>query len=327
MATAYLTMLIMVAYYFLDYVPNHFMSRIDKGLVDFVWRKAIAKPSVKWEHTLRYAVLTYSDQQLVTGIAILAGAFSQLGCGLAIYSWQIVVYLAWFSSLTHLTTLTFLRQFFRSHPAARVWRVSLMMIMFGMLITGLLPTGSYLYRGQSQQAICVFQGLASPGTGYSFLDGPVQLVQMIISIIVLVLSYFTRLIKLFNPASDLSTRWIRTKPGNAIKSRLARANRRKAAAEFKLFWRLISMILETIYVMLRACFDIYESILWEVSTCPESTHARVNTVLRSSIDRFFGSDSHWLGELNVSISADSHPICLSPTTTITGDLVSLSQSF
>jgi len=54
----------------------------------------------------------FSDPQLVTGIGILVSGYTQITCSLSTYYWQVIVYLAWFSSLTYLTTLTALRAFF-----------------------------------------------------------------------------------------------------------------------------------------------------------------------------------------------------------------------
>ena len=48
----------------------------------------------------------FSDQQLVTSIGILVGGYSQISSALSKYHSHIVVHLAWFSSPTHLTTLT-----------------------------------------------------------------------------------------------------------------------------------------------------------------------------------------------------------------------------
>ena len=108
-ASAYLTLLLVVVHYAMGCVPSQFLNGFDKGVLRTVWRLARFRPSRLWEPPLRNAVLMLSDQQLVTGIALLASGYSQLSYGLSSYHWQLIVYLAWFSSLTHLTTLTALR--------------------------------------------------------------------------------------------------------------------------------------------------------------------------------------------------------------------------
>jgi hypothetical protein len=53
-------------------------------------------------------ILTLSDQQLVTGLAILIAGF--LKCDISIYLFNNVWAFAWFSCTTHLATLTVLRR-------------------------------------------------------------------------------------------------------------------------------------------------------------------------------------------------------------------------
>ena len=108
----FLMLLLVVVHYAMGCVPSQFLNKFDEGILRTLWRIAHFRPSETWEPLLRKAVLMLSDQQLVTGIALLASAYSQLSCGLSSYHWQLIVYLAWFSSLTHLTTMTALRQYF-----------------------------------------------------------------------------------------------------------------------------------------------------------------------------------------------------------------------
>jgi hypothetical protein len=82
-----------------------------------------------------------SDAQIVTGLSILIGGFSQINCGLSIFHWHMVVRLAWFSSVTHLTTLTFLRRYIQDNGAIRILRLVLMLVLMLMLAVALIPTG------------------------------------------------------------------------------------------------------------------------------------------------------------------------------------------
>ena len=117
--TAYLAFIIVVVHYFLDFVPSGLTGRIDRALLNKCWRKRKSRPRKAWGSMLQTAVLMFSDQQLVTGIALLASGFSQLHCGISAYHWQILVYLAWFCALTHLSTLTLMRDYFRENVIAR----------------------------------------------------------------------------------------------------------------------------------------------------------------------------------------------------------------
>lgn len=88
------------------------------------------------------SVLLLSDTQLVTGLAILIAGFSQLSCGISTYHWQIIVYIAWFSSFTFLSAVVFLDNFFHSNKSLRLIRIFLMFALGGLQIAALLPTGS-----------------------------------------------------------------------------------------------------------------------------------------------------------------------------------------
>ena len=93
----------------------------------------------------RQAMLTMSDFQLITGLSILISGFTQLDTGISAYHWQRLVQLAWFSSITHLCTLTALRSYFRHHIIGYFWRLPGMIILILMLIVALIPTGHYTW--------------------------------------------------------------------------------------------------------------------------------------------------------------------------------------
>jgi hypothetical protein len=67
------------------------------------------KPLDDWIDSIEDATVMFSDLQLVAGLAFLSVDIRSL----AVYYWQIVVYLGWLSSLFHLITLTAQRNFFR----------------------------------------------------------------------------------------------------------------------------------------------------------------------------------------------------------------------
>lgn len=114
------------------------------------WVPAIERVSVSssterlqyWRiNRLLQVVLAMSDQQLVTGLSIIISGYSRLHCGdLAHGDWRSVTQLAWFSSVTHLATLLFLRQ----HLQRRRWimyvRVLLMAALAMMLAVAIVPS-------------------------------------------------------------------------------------------------------------------------------------------------------------------------------------------
>ena len=85
-----------------------------------------------------------SDQQIVTGLSILAAGYAKR-CTINVYHWQVVVYLAWMSSGTHLITLSVLRTYLREKHILRAVRVAGMLVLFVMLCIAILPTGSQTY--------------------------------------------------------------------------------------------------------------------------------------------------------------------------------------
>lgn len=78
-------------------------------------------------------LLGLSDQQLVTGLAVMTAGYVQR-CPMTIYHFNIVGALAWFSSAVHLATLGSLREYFIGKPSVRNWRVAGMVGLLGMLL-------------------------------------------------------------------------------------------------------------------------------------------------------------------------------------------------
>lgn len=83
------------------------------------------------EATTRF-LLGFSDQQLVTGLAILVAALANRS-QLTLYELQIVFCLAWFSATTHVATLQVLREYFYDNAVVRNWRI-LGILAFTVLI-------------------------------------------------------------------------------------------------------------------------------------------------------------------------------------------------
>ncbi len=140
-----MTFSLVFVYYALGCVDPQYLNNIDFRFIHLIRRFVKVRPSARRASTLRKAVLMFSDQQLVTGIALLVSGYAQLQYGIPAYHWQIIVYLAWFSSLTHLITLTLLRQYFRDNPAIRSWRAFFMFATVIMHGAALSPTGDSLW--------------------------------------------------------------------------------------------------------------------------------------------------------------------------------------
>lgn len=111
LATAYLTLICCIAKYVLD--RKRATSTIKHRLE-------------RWSLALETTIISFSDQQVLTGISIIIGGLSQLEWGLAVYHFQAVGNLAWFSTMTHILTLTVLREKMRSNKIIRILRIVLM---------------------------------------------------------------------------------------------------------------------------------------------------------------------------------------------------------
>ena len=139
-------------------------------------------------------ILALSDQQLVTGLAILVGALGSR-CTLSAYEFLVVVSLSWFSSTTHLATLDVLREYFIKHQVVRNIRVIGMVIMMILLLFGLLVEGGYYEYSPATPMQCVIKPrIVVPNIALSSA----------FTILFLVYSYVDRIGRLFDDQHDES---------------------------------------------------------------------------------------------------------------------------
>jgi len=245
-----------------------------------------------------------SDQQIVTGIAILVAGYTQLRCGISSYHWQTIISLAWFSSFTHLTTLTVLRTYLHQFQAVRISRVILMLTVAVMLAVALMPTGSgywfdILSKNENElgvsvagvPAVCFFNTLRLHNYPKAFDQG----FSMLVSLFLIVFGYSVRCIQLFDKSSSLATRSLRTLPGDWWKRRVLEKALRYVPTNrvYATFGR--SNMALSLYILVKAVADLLESILWEVTTISSRAFGMILTNV-SITHRFFGLLSSSLGE-------------------------------
>ncbi len=134
LATACMAFMVIIVGYITDALPDERLNRVDRLVIQKIQAllrlRAISHPpfdpvekrrkEIRKESLQRF-VLTLSDQQLVTGLAICVAGWAK--CDISTYSFSIVSALAWFSCTTHLSTLTVLHDYFQRHPRLRWWRV------------------------------------------------------------------------------------------------------------------------------------------------------------------------------------------------------------
>ena len=148
-----------------------------------------------------------SDQQLVTGLALLIGAVAQIS-RISVYEFSVAVALAWFSSTTHLATLNVLREYFLQNSAILKIRVG------GMLLILVLTSFT--------QAVSLLSGELYPGVAYQCILCPDELSQdfdadvdsigfleIVISILALIFAYFSAILSLRSRSDNVrSLTWL-----------------------------------------------------------------------------------------------------------------------
>lgn len=109
-----------------------------------------------------------------------------------------IVYLAWFSSLTHLSCLTLVRHHLYSRGSEREWGLLAMGVLAMILVVGLGFTGNYSWAFDEDRvcewfphmndyAACYLR--VSPTTGMAFIS-------MIVSVFLIVVGFTSRAMKL-----------------------------------------------------------------------------------------------------------------------------------
>ena len=277
---------------FIDHVdqdaPVHPVDKLCLDKSDALWTRAGQKPSKKWAEALEKAVLGFSDQQCITGIAILLSGYSQLSPRntnpITVYNWQIAVDLAWFSSITHLTTLTCLRHYFRQRRALSNFRIACMAANAVILAVSIGSTGWQL-ANHGVPALCLFDttwitedavgALSTTDDSHAPSGAVYNDLYIAITATFLALSYLTRVIQL-RPEKSTIRQWfnISVTFSIAVSDRLRRSTRERVLQSSKrlLFVnRLIYRLVITIHCVLEVAFDLYTSMLWEVRLRNRST--------------------------------------------------------
>lgn len=91
------------------------------------------------------------DIQLLTGFGILLSGYVNLFIDtISAYHWYIIVYLVWFSNLTHVACMTVLRGHLHRHPTQRRWRLSLMFVLWVGLLVAIGPTFWFDWMGTEE---------------------------------------------------------------------------------------------------------------------------------------------------------------------------------
>lgn len=261
--------LVVIHYIFEEHTQNH----VDRAWMKFVtpksWRKLSLTGRKKWTKATTAALLTYSDTQVITGIAILLAGYWQLSCGISVYHWKVICDLAWFSSVTHIATLTSLREYFQQRPTLAYCRTAAMGI--NLILLGIASgPGSYNYpmhnpphpqgRFYALPAKCFYERQHSG-------DFELNEATMTVSLTFLVTSYTIRAIRISAICSRVAHKWLRVKPGNWVKKSHSKAIDNQARMQNPLrrkLWCFWKRMLTLSYVVFKALYEVGNSTLWEV---------------------------------------------------------------
>ena len=143
--TAFATLSTVAFAYVSDSLPEKTINSVDRTFqnqLGAAWepvrrtlrlRHSILGEKANRVKALQRFILTLSDQQLVTGYAIIVAAFAQK-CTIKSWDFNLSNILAWYSALTHIITLIVLREYLHENKRMLVWRVIAMSIMMILLI-------------------------------------------------------------------------------------------------------------------------------------------------------------------------------------------------
>lgn len=154
---------------------------------------------------LETVVLNLSDQQALVGIAMLLAGSIRI-CSISVYHFTIVSDLGWFAANTHLITMGVLQLHFRSHQVQRNWRVMLILMFFAlMLAVSVLSAHQAWFDSYSSHAKCLFDDLIGNVRGEPAL-------WMGINVFLLLISYPSAMISLFEDLNSSYEQWLYIKP-------------------------------------------------------------------------------------------------------------------
>jgi hypothetical protein len=214
--SAFLVLLLTVTAYLGGFLPSHYLRRADRRVLHANSRNEDSR----WRDIFEGVTLSFSDQQLVTGLAILvAGYCEMLNNNLSLYHWNIVVYLAWMSSAVHIASLTLLKDVFNKRSWLRNLRVAGMLALLTLLTIAMLPLRR-IYVPDSTPVRCLW-GSRTWNIRDEDADEAAIDPNWILSVTMLLVAYVWKLSQLFGSSRGWIRRWLVAEP-QAATERLMR---------------------------------------------------------------------------------------------------------
>lgn len=265
--SATITFIVVVVGYITRQLGTESFNTIDRGILSLIHgrRRVNGKhESFKdWTELFDKTVLMLSDQQLVTGLAVLIAAIAQ-GCTINTYHFQICTFLAWVASNTHLLALTSLRPFLRARPSLLRWRLVGMFIMFAMLFSALVLNASMVWPAAYYSRQLYYDSPAR--CAWNEEDMSKWEASIIFSLVLLCANYITRTLRLFDTSTTFVNKWFREKPGQLAMRLLDQVwQHAEQDGLRRLPWRILYSVLWAIYITVYAAMELYHSYLAEVA--------------------------------------------------------------
>lgn len=215
----------------------------------------------KWKDTLDKVILTFSDQQLITGLSIMiAGYVESVYSDLDAYHWYIIVYLAWMSSTVHLITLTLLRTWMNENPLLRNLRMFGMAILLGLLAVALYPSTHTVFLDSISDnyklpANCFWEGKRIK---LSFWPDRLS-VDAILSYIALFLGYIWKIAQIVDGNHQWLRRHLIVPPVMAVERSVKRLTDARPTMWTRK-WIALKLVLYA-YVLLTLLIEIFKSFM------------------------------------------------------------------
>lgn len=250
----------------------HTQNLVDRAWIDFItpksWRELSIPVREKWTKATTSALLIYSDTQVITGIAILLVGYLQLPCGISIYHWQVIANLAWFSSVTHIATLSSLREYFQQRPTLAYCRITAMGITLVLLGIASGPANySNPFCTREKFYALPAKCFSEKQPEFLLYKSEFNYLMITASLALLVTSYAIRVIRISATCSRVTHKWLRVKPGNWVKNSHSEAVDHQARMQDPVrrkLWCLWKRQLTLSYVVFKALYEAGDSMLWEV---------------------------------------------------------------
>jgi hypothetical protein len=186
------------------FLPLKLKSKLNHGLDN-----AAIKRRIFYRRVLDRLILSFADQQLITGFALVLTGYIKLALDLQGAHFTLIVYLSCLSSSTHLASVITLRKYFYRHQQIGILRV-LLIAIFAVLL------GASLMAGKALGPFVTYIHSAFK-TGADFLPG-FNLKSCIFLASPILWLFWTAIIELLPGIRAKLKRWLRTNAWPLLKN-------------------------------------------------------------------------------------------------------------